>query len=61
MLLNIGLHKSLHLRPQSIHQWAQCDRASVALNFALNRTDFLNPWCMSVVTVRALAAWSFPL
>jgi len=38
-----GLNKTLPLRPQSIHQWAQCDRASVALNFSRDTYNILKP------------------
>jgi hypothetical protein len=61
MLLNIGLHKSLHLRPQSIHQWAQCDRASVALNFALNRTDFFKPMVHECSNGTGISGMEFPI
>jgi hypothetical protein len=33
----------LFFRPSSIHQWGQCDRASIALNYYKENGTFLNP------------------
>jgi hypothetical protein len=34
---------TLFFRPHSMHQWGQCDRASIALNYYKESSGFLNP------------------
>jgi hypothetical protein len=39
----LGFFDVLHKRPESVHVWAQCDRASVARNYAEESMNFFKP------------------
>jgi hypothetical protein len=39
----IGVYKTMHLRPRSIHSWSQCERASIALNYYQTDMNFFKP------------------
>ena len=36
-------HQTLSLRPQSIHQWRQCDCLSITMNYYMEDRNFLEP------------------
>ncbi|MEO8085814.1 MAG: hypothetical protein ABI763_03285 [Bacteroidota bacterium] len=40
---NVGIFKHIHDKPNSIHTWAQCDRASVAACYYNESMNFLKP------------------
>lgn len=57
----LGLHKVLFLRPQSIHQWAQCDRASVAWNYYTGGYDFFHPRVNNIANGSGITGLEFPI
>ena len=59
--LVIGLHNVLPLRPQSVHQWAQCDRASVALNFSTDTYNIFKPRIHNTANGTGISGMEFPL
>jgi hypothetical protein len=59
--LLIKYPKLLFSRPQSIHQWAQCDRASVALNYYQNGYDFFHPQTHNISNGTGVTGLEFPL
>ncbi len=59
--LIIGFHQTMSLRPQSIHQWAQCDRASVALNFAYDSPNILKPQVHNTGNGTGITGMEFPI
>lgn len=56
-----GIFRYMDLRPQSIHQWAQCDRLSVALNYYQNGMDFLKPSVHNIDNGTGITGLEFPL
>jgi hypothetical protein len=60
IFLITGLNKTLLLRPQSIHQWAQCDRASVALNFSRDTYNIFKPQIHYQSRGDGIAGMEFP-
>ncbi len=56
-----GQHTILFLRPQSVHQWAQCDRASVALNYYQHGMDFFTPRVHNLDNGTGITGMEFPL
>ncbi len=44
-----------------MHQWAQCDRASIALNYAEESMDFLKPRVHEVKNVTGITGMEFPI
>jgi Dolichyl-phosphate-mannose-protein mannosyltransferase len=56
----VGYTKILFYRPQSIHQWAQCDRASVALNYLHNGFDFFHPQTNNISNGSGITGLEFP-
>lgn len=57
----MGLHKVVLLRPQSIHQWAQCDRASVAWNYYTGDYDFFRPRVNNIANGSGITGLEFPI
>jgi hypothetical protein len=57
----IGVFKTLPLRPQSVHQWAQCDRASVALNFGEDTFNFFKPRVHNTNNGSGITGMEFPM
>ncbi|MDD5571061.1 MAG: glycosyltransferase family 39 protein [Bacteroidales bacterium] len=43
LYFGLGFGKVLFMRPQGLHQWAQCDRASIARNFAEEDLNIFKP------------------
>ncbi len=58
---SIGIQDILFLHPQSIHQWAQCDRASVAWNFYKDGLDIFHPRVSNVDNGTGISGMEFPL
>lgn len=56
----IGQQKVLPLRPQSVHQWAQCDRASVAKHFLKNGFDIFHPQVNNLDNGSGITGMEFP-
>lgn len=54
-------HKSVFLPPLSIHQGAQADRASIALNYAQESMNFFEPRVMETGTRDGITPCEFPL
>lgn len=59
--LILGTFKIIPLRPQSIHQWAQCDRASVAWNYYTSDTDFFHPRVNNTDNGSGITGMEFPI
>ena len=57
----LGFYKVMFLRPQSIHQWAQCDRASVALNYAADDMNFFLPRVHNCRDKTGITGLEFPI
>jgi hypothetical protein len=57
----LGYSKILFLRPQSIHQWAQCDRGSVAVNYLHNGFDFFHPQTHNISNGTGITGLEFPI
>ncbi len=56
----IGLQNCISLRPQSVHQWAQCDRASVALNFGTKTLNIFKPVTHNTENGTGITGMEFP-
>ena len=56
----IGQQNILPLRPQSVHQWAQCDRASVAQHFLNNGFDIFHPQVNNLDNGSGITGMEFP-
>lgn len=57
----LGFVRILPLRPQSIHQWAQCDRASVALNFSQDTYNIFKPRVHNTANGTGITGMEFPI
>ena len=57
----LGIYKIIPLRPQSIHQWAQCDRASVAWNYYMGDGDFFHPRVNNTDNGTGITGLEFPI
>ena len=57
----IGYQNILFYRPQSIHQWAQCDRASVAFNYYMNGFHFFTPQVHNISNGTGITGLEFPI
>ena len=57
----IGYQYILFYRPQSIHQWAQCDRASVAYNYFQYGFHFFTPMVHNISNGTGITGLEFPL
>lgn len=60
-LLNIGAFHLLDKRPLGPHQWAQCDRASVAYNFYNGGMDFFHPQVHNRINGTGITGMEFPI
>ncbi len=58
---SLGIFSRLDLAPQGIHQGAQCDRASLAWNFAYTDRNILKPHVHETRFGNGLVAGEFPL
>ncbi len=56
-----GYQNILFYRPQSIHQWAQCDRASVAFNYYMNGFHFFKPQVHNISNGSGITGLEFPI
>lgn len=56
-----GTYGILPLRPQSVHQWAQCDRASVAWNYYNGNADFFHPRVNNTDNGTGMTGLEFPV
>jgi hypothetical protein len=54
-------HEIMLLRPQSVHQWRQCDSASYALNYYQNNAPFFFPETMNLLGEGGRAMSEFPI
>ena len=59
--LLLGFYKIVDKCPQSIHQWAQCDRASVAKNYLYYGFDFFHPRVHNIANGTGISGMEFPL
>ncbi len=57
----LNYQEILFLRPMSIHQWAQCDRASVARNYAQDGMNFFKPHTHFLSNTEGVTGLEFPL
>lgn len=57
----LGIYQIIPLRPQSIHQWAQCDRASVAWNYYKGYADFFHPHVNNTDNGTGITGLEFPI
>lgn len=60
-LLNIGAFHLIDKRPLGPHQWAQCDRASVAYNFYNGGMDFFHPRVHNRSNGTGITGMEFPI
>lgn len=51
----------IHFKPTSIHQWAQSDRASVALNYYQESMDFFLPRVHNISNGTGITGLEFPI
>ncbi|MBK7965050.1 MAG: hypothetical protein IPK10_07010 [Bacteroidetes bacterium] len=56
----VGQQDIVPLRPQSVHQWAQCDRASVALNYYQEDMNFFLPRVHNLDNGSGITGLEFP-
>jgi hypothetical protein len=57
----IGMYKTFPLRPQSVHQWAQCDRAAVAKLYGSITLDITEPQTFNIENGSGITGMEFPL
>lgn len=57
----LGVFNVLHKRPEATHQWAQCDRASVARNYAEESMNFFKPRVHEAKMLTGITGMEFPL
>ena len=60
VLWNVGVFNDLNKRPQSMHNWAQCDRASVAKNYFENGFNFFLPRVHNIANGTGITGMEFP-
>ena len=60
LYLGLGVFNTILLRPQSIHQWAQCDRASVALNYYQESMNLFLPRVHNLDNGTGITGMEFP-
>ena len=58
--LGVGQQNIIPLRPQSVHQWAQCDRASVALNYYQDDMNLFLPRVHNLDNGSGITGLEFP-
>ncbi len=56
----VGVYKQLHRRPCSVHHWAQCVRASVALNYYQTDMNFFKPKVHRALDGEGITGIEFP-
>ena len=56
-----NLHNIMLLRPQSVHQWRQCDSASYCLNYFQNDSNFFFPQVMALWGYKGYVISEFPV
>ncbi|MEX0966419.1 MAG: glycosyltransferase family 39 protein [Bacteroidia bacterium] len=56
-----GIYEVLPLRPQSVHQWAQTDRASVALRYYQEGMNFFLPRVHNIANGTGITGMEFPI
>lgn len=61
LFITVGVYKFLPNRPDSIHSSAQCQRASVALNYYENDMNFFEPRIQRYVTGEGITGLEFPI
>lgn len=57
----LNFHKTIFYRPQSIHQWAQCDRGSIARNYAEESMNFFLPRVHHTRDLTGITGLEFPI
>ncbi|MGZ3883606.1 MAG: ArnT family glycosyltransferase [Bacteroidia bacterium] len=55
-----GVYDNIHKRPCSVHSWAQCERASIALNFYQVDMNFFKPRIHKVLDGEGITGLEFP-
>lgn len=55
------MHRTMKLRPCSVHMWAQCERASIALNYYENDMNFFFPRIHKFTHGSGITGLEFPL
>src|SRR6187399_407318 len=60
-LTNIGVFKHISSLPSGPHQWAQCDRASVARKFSDQSLNFFLPHTHNIGNDTGIVGLEFPL
>ena len=61
LYLVLKFEEVLPKRPQSTHQWAQCDRGSVARNFAEQSMNFFKPRVYNCKNLTGITGMEFPI
>ncbi len=61
LYLFIGFHKYVTHRPESVHMWAQCDRASIARNYAEESMNFFLPRIHETRDLDGITGLEFPI
>lgn len=56
-----SIGKYIHYPPHSIHQWAQSDRASIALNYYQDGMDFFHPRVHNLSNGTGITGLEFPI
>ncbi len=56
----LGFYKQLHRRPCSVHSWAQCERASIALNYYQVDMNFFLPKIHKNLDGQGITGLEFP-
>lgn len=57
---HLGFYRDLHRRPCSIHSWAQCERASIALNYYEEGMNFFLPKIHKELAGEGITGLEFP-
>jgi len=57
----LGFFETMQMRPSSIHMWAQCERASIALNYAETDMNFFLPRIHKFNQGDGITGMEFPL
>ncbi len=57
---NVGLYKHIQDRPTSVHVWAQCARASIALNYYKGDMNFFKPKIHKFLDGDGITGLEFP-
>lgn len=57
----IGTFNALPKRPESVHMWAMCDRASIARNYAEESMNFFKPRVHETKELKGITGLEFPI